>query len=40
MNHFYLKGLKPKEIKDELNEDNGTSAPSFTTGSTSFNVAK
>lgn len=29
--HFHLKGLKPKEIKAELDEVHGTSAPSFAT---------
>ena len=27
--HLYLKGLTPKEIKAELNEVHGTSAPVF-----------
>ncbi|GBN67408.1 hypothetical protein AVEN_236337-1 [Araneus ventricosus] len=29
--HFYLKGLTPKEIKAELDEVHGTSAPAFAT---------
>ena len=29
--HFYLKGLTPKEIKAELNEVHGTSAPVYVT---------
>jgi len=29
--HLYLKGLTPKEIKAELDEVHGTSAPVFTT---------
>lgn len=31
MNRFCLKDLETKEIRDQLNEDNGTFAPSFTT---------
>ena len=29
--HLYLKGLTPKEIRAELNEVHGTSAPVFAT---------
>ena len=29
--HLYLKGLTPKEIKAELDEVHGTSAPVFAT---------
>ncbi|GBM00036.1 hypothetical protein AVEN_214110-1 [Araneus ventricosus] len=31
INHFYLKGLTSKEIKAELEEVHGTSAPAFAT---------
>lgn len=29
MKHFYWKGLKPKEINDDFNENHGTSASLF-----------
>ena len=31
INHLYLKGLTPKEIKAELDKVHGTSAPVFAT---------
>ena len=38
--HFFLKGLKPKDIKAELDEVHGESAPSFATVYNWFNEFK